>query len=85
MKFDSLSRIVLVAAVASGFALTAKAEGKQVPAQPQGPSATTRTLDGQRPPPPKPDPKDKKHKRKTPPKPAPPPPPKPPPKTPPGG
>ncbi len=80
MKFDSFSRIVLVAAVASGFALAAQAGSKQAPAQPRGPNATTRSLDGQRPPPPpKPDPKDKKHKRKGSKPPQPPKPPKPPP------
>lgn len=74
MKFDSLSRIFLVAAVAAAFPLGAKADGnsrspRQHPrphVQPGEPRE--RSVDGQRPP--RPAPKDgprQRHKRKLPP------------------
>jgi hypothetical protein len=69
MKFDSLSRIFLVAVVASGISLAAQAGGQQHPRQQQQPSdslqgsgTSTRMLDGQTPPP-KPA-TDRRHKRK---------------------
>jgi hypothetical protein len=87
MKFDSLSRIFLVAAVAAAFPLSAKADGnKPAPApRPHAQPGEQRELsvDGQKPP--RPAPKDgpkQRHKRKLPPHRPPPPGPKP---TPPGG
>jgi len=64
MKFDSLSRIALVAALSAGVTLPLQADGRKTP----GSRGDTSNPDGQRPPPkpaPKPVPGErKKHKGK---------------------
>jgi len=82
MKFDSLSRIVLVAAVAAALSLSAEASGhkhhkrhqhrghhgKQTPAHVQQAGSQMRSLDGQNPPHPAPaDGPKVRHKHKLPP------------------
>jgi hypothetical protein len=79
MKFDSISRILLVAAVAAAFPLSASADGtKAPPAQHPRPNVRPgdqpeRKVDGQRPPKPKPKDgkKDRRHRKKPPPRPHP--------------